>query len=82
MAFSDIAVCNTDLLQSAKFIFSIPRLTTTQFFCQKVNVPGISSQNTVQATPFIDLPIPGDKMLYDQLDIEFLVDEELSSWLI
>ena len=81
MAIEDISVCNTDILQSAKFLFSIPRLTTTQFFCQRANIPGISTQNTLQATPFVDLPIPGDKIFYEDLSIEFLLDEELKSWI-
>jgi hypothetical protein len=81
MSAKDASVCNTDLLQSAKFLFSIPRLTSTQFFCQSVNVPGISTQNTIQSTPFVDLNIPGDKVVYDPLTIEFLLDEELQSWL-
>jgi hypothetical protein len=80
MSAKDASPCN-QLLQSAKFLFSIPRLTSTQFFCQAVNVPGISTQNTVQSTPFIDLNIPGDKVVYEPLTIEFLLDEELQSWL-
>lgn len=81
MSAKDASVCNTDLLQSAKFIFSIPRLKSTQFFCQAANIPGISTQNTTQATPFSDLSIPGDKVDYDILNIEFLLDEELQSWI-
>ena len=81
MAFQDATVCNTDLLQSAKYIFSIPRLTSTQFFCQTVNVPGISMGFKEQPTPFSDLRIPGDKLNYEDLTIQFLLDEELYSWI-
>lgn len=80
MSAKDVSVCNTDLLQSAKFILSFPRISATQFFCQAINVPGISSQSTIQATTFSDLHIPGDKIQYDTLNIEFLLDEELQSW--
>ena len=80
MAFSDNTVCNTDLLQAPKFLFSIPRLTSTQFFCQSVNVPGLETQSSIQTTPFIDLNVPGDKIVYDPIIIEFLVDEEINSW--
>jgi len=81
MAFQDSTVCNTDLLQSAKYIFTIPRLTSTQFFCQSVNIPGISMGSKSQPTPFMDLNIPGDKIEYEDLSIEFLLDEELYSWI-
>lgn len=74
-------VCNQDLLQSPKFILSFPRISTTQFFCQSVNIPGISTSSTIQNTMFSDLAIPGDKLNYETFEIEFLVDEELKSWL-
>ena len=81
MSANDVAPCNQDLLQSAKFILVIPRLTTTQFFCQAANIPGIASTPKIQTTPLLDLAIPGDKINFDTLDIEFLLDEELQSWL-
>lgn len=74
-------VCNTDLLQPSKFILSIPRLNTTQFFCQTVNLPGLSSDTMVQSTTFVNLPVPGNKLTFEPLQISFLVDEELKSWL-
>lgn len=80
MAAKDFSPCNTDILQSAKFIFSIPRLTSTQFFCQSANIPGISTEPKYQPTTFLDLAIPGDKIQFGQLDVEFLLDEELQSW--
>ena len=80
MALNDSLICNTDLLQSSKFIFTIPRLKEVQFFCQAANLPGVNSQSTVQNTPFRDMGVPGDKMEYEDLSIEFLVDEELRSW--
>lgn len=80
MSVKDVSVCNTDLLQSAKFIFSLPRITSTQFFCQAINIPGISTQSTLQSTTFSDLNIPGDKLVYESLNIEFLIDEDLESW--
>lgn len=81
MAAKDVSPCNTDILQSSKFIFSIPRLTTTQFFCQSANIPGISTQPKYQPTTFLDLAVPGDKIEFGQLDIEFLLDEKLESWI-
>jgi len=74
-------VCNTDLLNPSKFIFSIPRLTETQFVCQNANLPGIQSDQEIQSTPFVNLPLPGNKLTYNPLTLSFLVDEELKSWL-
>lgn len=80
MALNDTNICNTNLLQSAKFLFSVPRLPAMQFFCQAVNIPGVNSQSTVQLSPFRDMGVPGDKMEYEDLEVTFLVDEELKSW--
>lgn len=80
MSIKDQVPCNTDLLQSAKFILSLPRVTSTQFFCQATNLPGVSTTNTIQATMFSDLNIPGDKLVYEPLNVEFLLDEDLYSW--
>lgn len=77
---NDTNICDTNLLQSAKFIFSIPRLPAMQFFCQAVNIPGVNSQSAVQLTPFRDMGVPGDKMEYEDLNVTFLVDEKLMSW--
>ena len=81
MSAKDFSPCNQDLLQSAKFILSIPRLTSTQFFCQAANIPAISAQPKIQNTPLLDLMVPGDKISFDTLNIEFLLDEQLQSWL-
>lgn len=77
----DTVPCSIDLLQSAKFILTFPRITATQFFCQATNIPGLSVTNTIQNNPFRDMPVPGDKINYEDLIVEFLIDEELQSWL-
>ena len=32
-------------------------------------------------TPFLDYPIPGDKITYDDISITFLVDEDMSNYI-
>lgn len=71
---------NLSLAQSTKFKLSFTRLPYVTYFCSSVNIPGISSTPTQQATPFSDLPVPGDKIVYDTLDISFLIDEDYRSW--
>lgn len=71
---------NTDLLQAAKFTISFPRLIETQFFTQSLTLPGISTVSKIQNTPMLDLPVPGDKIIYEDLVLNFLIDEELFTW--
>jgi hypothetical protein len=72
---------NQNLAQPSKFLLSFDRLPNLTFFCTGVNLPGISMGEAVQQTPFIDAPIPGDKIVYDTLEISFLIDEQLTSWM-
>lgn len=71
---------NTNLLQSSKFILAFNRLPTVQFFCQEVNLPGVSLGSLEFATPLRDVPIAGNKLSYNEFDITFMVDEQLQSW--
>jgi hypothetical protein len=69
-----------NLLQGSKFSLSFVRLPYIQFFLQEVNIPGITTNPTQQPTPFIDAPVPADKMVYERLDMTFLLDEPLWAW--
>jgi hypothetical protein len=71
---------NIELLQETKFLLSFSRIGNTQYFCQSVNIPGITMSETIHPTPFVDLYRPGDKITYDTFDISFIVNEDLSSW--
>ena len=71
---------NTNLLQPTKFLLTLDRIGATQYFCQSVNLPGVSLGEVNRATPFLDMYSPGTKLTYSPLDVEFLVDEELQSW--
>jgi len=72
---------NTNFLQTTKFVLTFPRVSNTQYFCQNVNMPGVSLQELAQPTPFVKLYKPGNIIEYEQFNITFIVDEELRSWL-
>lgn len=71
---------NQSLAQSTKFKLNFERLPFVTFFCQAANIPGVSTSEIPQNTPFIDLFSPGEKMVYEPLQVSFLVDEEYRSW--
>ena len=71
---------NTNLLQPTKFLLTFTRIQTVQYFCQEVNLPGVSLGEVLRDTPFLDMYSPGTKLTYDPLDITFTIDEELYSW--
>jgi len=74
------APTNKDLLQSTKFRVTFDRLPATTYFCQTANFPGVSLTEIPRQTPFVDLYIPGEKIVYDTFNITFLVDEDLRAW--
>ena len=69
-----------DYADPTKFKFSIIKLPKVEYFCTAANIPGISLGQTSQPTPLKDIPIPGDKLDYDNLNIQFLVDENLENY--
>ena len=71
---------NTSLLQQTKFQLFFTRLPHVTYFCQQVNLPGLTLTEVPRPTPFIDLYVPGEKLIYDTLNINFLVDEEMRAW--
>ena len=72
---------NPNFLQQNKFILNFGRAPSIQFFCQSVSVPGISLSEVPQFTPFVDVYVPGEKAIYDILNVTFIVDEELKGWI-
>lgn len=73
---------NTNQLQGTKFQILFPRISSVTYFCQSVNIPSLTSRPISQNTPFVDLPRPSDKLVYGDLNISFVVDEELWGWQI
>lgn len=71
---------NPNFLHPNKFQLNFSRLPNVQYFCQSVSVPGISMSEVPQVTPFVDLYRPGEKAIYDLLNITFIVDEEIQGW--
>ena len=72
---------NYNLLSPVSFKFQIKKLETVSYFCQNVNLPGLTLGEFTRVTPFKDYPIPGDKITYDDLSISFLVDEDMSNYI-
>ena len=72
---------NTNLLNPNEFIFTLNRLSDVKYYVQAANVPGLNMGRTSLPTPFKNSNLPGDKIEYDLLTLEILVDKDMSSWL-
>ena len=69
-----------DYASPTQFKFSILKLPKVEYFCTAVNIPGINLGDAVQATSLKNIPIPGDKLTYEPLQMTFLVDENLENF--
>lgn len=72
---------NTNFLHPNKFQLNFSRLPNTQFFAQALSIPGISMSEAIQPTPFVDVYAPGEKAIYDLLNVTFMMDESLATWI-
>jgi hypothetical protein len=70
-----------DYLRPNGFRFYIQSLPKVTYFCQSANIPTISLGVASQPTPFVDIPRPGEKLNYDQLTIQFLIQEDMSNYI-
>jgi hypothetical protein len=59
-----------------------------EYTIQKVNLPDINVNNIVQSTRVRDIPLPGSRVEFSSLSLDFLVDErmlnykEIFNWLL
>lgn len=69
-----------DYASPTQFKFQIIKLPKVEYFCTAANLPGINLGTAEQITPLKDIPLPGDRLQYDTLTIQFLVDENLENY--
>mgnify|MGYP001361839501 FL=1 len=69
-----------DYADPTKFKFSITKLPLVEFFTTQANIPGISLGESIFPTPFKQIPVQGDDLTFDNLEITFLVDEKLNNY--
>ena len=53
-----------------------PNLT---WFCQAVNVPGVSIEGIDVFNPHATLPVHGNKVSFEELTVRFIVDEHMKT---
>jgi hypothetical protein len=79
---------NLNYLKPNGFKFQVHNLPNVSYFCQAANIPSISLGDAVAPTPLSDLHFPGEKLIYGEILLRFLVQEnmanfiELYKWLI
>jgi hypothetical protein len=72
---------NPNFLAPNKFQLNFARTPNLQYFCQTITLPGIATSEIAITNPFVELYSPGEKAVYDQLNVTFMVDEGMLAWL-
>ena len=77
----DKQITNRNFLSPTGFKFTLARVPKVDFFSQSAQIPGINLGVAIQPTYLKDLPIPGDKLTFDDFNLKFTVDENLENYL-
>tara|TARA_B100002019_G_C21246923_1_gene588884 strand:- start:219 stop:755 length:537 start_codon:yes stop_codon:yes gene_type:complete len=72
---------NFSYLSPVGFQFAVNKLPNVEYFCQGVTLPGISLQGIPVQTPFTAIPIPGDRIEFQELLIRFIIDEDMKNYI-
>lgn len=70
-----------NFLTSSRGSLDIQSIPDASFSFTAFAIPGITTATTRQPTPFIDIPILGDKLQYEPLTLDFAVRSDLKNWL-
>jgi hypothetical protein len=72
---------NRNFLAPVGFKFIVNRAPKVSFFGNMANIPGLNFGSTIQPNYLTDIPIPGDKIQFDDFVLRFLVDENLENYM-
>ena len=77
----DKQIANRNYMSPLGFKLVLTKTPKVDFLCQSANIPSISMGTAIQPSYLKDIPVSGDKVLYDDLNVRFLVDEKMENYL-
>ena len=72
---------NRNFLTPTGFKFILEKAPGVSFFCNQANIPSLDLGIAVQPTYLKDIDRPGDKLIFGDLSVRFLVDEDLKNYM-
>ncbi len=72
---------NRNFLSPVGFKFALKRVPKVAFFCNQANIPDLTLGIAEQPTYLKNIPVPGDKIEFGDLNLRFLVDEDLGNYM-
>ena len=80
--FYDTQLKNRNLLSPVGFKLTLNTKRKIDFFSNTATIPALTLGTALQTTSLRNLDVPGDELLYDDFQIEFLVDEDLVNYMV
>ena len=72
---------NRNFLSPTGFKFSLKRAPKVSFFCNSANIPDLNLGIAIQPSYLKDIDTPGDKIVFGDFSLRFLVDEDLENYM-
>ena len=72
---------NRNFLSPTGFKFTLTRTPKVAFFCNQANIPDLNLGVAIQPSYTKMLPTPGDIIEFGDLNLRFLVDEDLENYM-
>ena len=72
---------NRNFLAPTGFKFKLEKAPGVSFFCNQANIPSLDLGVATQPSYLKDIDVPGDKLVFGDLTIRFLVDEDLTNYM-
>ena len=70
---------NENFLLQDRFFFQMPRIPKFTYFVQSVSIPPYQYSSVEQPTRFVPIKRPGKNITFDELTVQFILDEDLQT---
>ncbi len=81
MAAGSTVPDNLNYLSNISFRLTMQDAPNLTWFCQAINVPGVSIEGIDVFTPYVTMPFAGNKVNFEELSVRFIVDEHMKNWI-
>ena len=71
---------NLNQFNAVSFEVNISRIPHVEFFCQRISIPSVVLGEAFQPMPFMNLPVEGDTLTFEPLNLSFILDEDLKNY--
>tara|TARA_R100000742_G_C4225274_1_gene48047 strand:- start:80 stop:628 length:549 start_codon:yes stop_codon:yes gene_type:complete len=74
-------ISNRNFLAPVGFKFTLAKYPKVSFFSNSARIPELSLGTAIQPSYLKDIDVPGEKLTYGDLNVRFLVDENMENYM-